>query len=78
MVNYKIRVGNLFVKIAFNHEEETVIHLTSDISEAAAIRDKDEAILKGKLCKREFGNSVNVDVVSEQLVSEIVIEEETE
>ena len=79
MDTYKIRVGNLYVKHAFTlkSNEETIIKLTSEITKAEIIRDKDEAISKGKLCKRELGGYVRIDVVSEQVVSEVLIEEES-
>lgn len=76
MAKYSVRVGSLFVKVAHDHYGETVIHLSSDISHSDRFDDKEVAIAKAKLCKCALGNQAQVDVVSTQVISEVLIEEE--
>lgn len=76
MTKYSVRVGSLFVKVAHDHYGETVIHLSSDISHADQFDEKEVAITKAKLCKCALGSPAQVDVVSTQVISEVIIEEE--
>lgn len=76
MSKYSIRIGGMFVKVAHDHYGETVVHLSSDIKRADRFDDKEVAITKAKLCKCALGSQVQVDVVSTQVISEVLIEEE--
>lgn len=77
---YKIRVNEVFVRAAFefDYDKEITISLTNDLLQAKRYQDKEEAIEAAKLCKRILGESVRVDVVSTQIVSETLIEEVTD